>query len=229
MAPDGYSPAKLPCPNTVTGIRTPHDVSPQEAAWLKKRQQNIVSPMRDFLRRMNIRDFNSGAYMDKLTAGGDGVPTIGIAMSGGGYRALLVGAGAIAAFDERTAGSKEPGNLGGLLQSSTYVSGLSGGGWLVGSIFVNNFTSVQDILAGEANGHTSIWNFGRPMLEGPKTRRLPGLSLYDYWKLISEQVNGKKQAGFDSSITDYWARTLLFQMINASQGGPGMLPIVVPI
>jgi lysophospholipase len=167
--------------------------------------------------------------MDKLTAGNGNAPTIGIAMSGGGYRALLVGAGVLAAFDDRTTGSKEPGNLGGLLQSSTYVSGLSGGGWLVGSLFVNNFTSVQDIIAGEADGHTSIWNFGRPMLEGPKTRHIPGLSTYDYWKTISNQVNGKKQAGFDLSISDYWARTLSFQMINATNGGPGMLYMIVSI
>jgi lysophospholipase len=178
--------------------------------------------MRDFLRRAKIADFNSDSYMDKVANDDNNLPTIGIAISGGGYRALLTGAGAIAAFDDRTTGSKEPGHVGGLLQSSTYVSGLSGGGWLVGSLFVNNFTSVQDILAGEAAGDTSMWNFQRSMLEGPKTSRIPGLSLIEYWKTIYDQVMSKVDAGFNSSLTDYWARGLSFQMINASNGGPGV-------
>jgi lysophospholipase len=35
-------------------------------------------------------------------------------------------AGAIAAFDNRTMGSTDKGHLGGILQATTYLSGLSG-------------------------------------------------------------------------------------------------------
>jgi lysophospholipase len=74
---------------------------------------------------------------------------------------MLNGAGAIAAWDSRSPGSNDTGNLGGLLQSATYLSGLSGGGWLVGSIFTNNFTTVQGAL----NSGT-IWQTQNSILEG---------------------------------------------------------------
>jgi lysophospholipase len=225
-SPNGYTPSRGPCPNVPPSIRSPFDISPQEAIWLKKRRQNIVQPMRDFLRRANITNFDSDAYMNKVSTDDRNLPTIGIAISGGGYRALLIGAGALAAFDDRTHGSTEPGNLGGLLQASTYISGLSGGGWLVGSVFVNNFTSVENILAHNTAGHGTVWHFGRPMLEGPKSETLqsfPGLSTLDYWSNIINQVKGKKNAGFRSSLTDYWSRALSYQMVNATQGGPGKL------
>jgi lysophospholipase len=180
--------------------------------------------MRDFLRRANITGFDSDAYMNKVTTDDKNLPTTGIAISGGGYRALLVGAGALAAFDNRTRGATEPGGLGGLLQLSTYISGLSGGGWLVGSLFVNNFTSVEDIITQNTAGHSTIWHFGRPMLEGPKSetaQNFPGVSTLEYWTNIITQVKGKKNAGFHSSLTDYWSRALSYQMINATKGGPG--------
>lgn len=74
---------------------------------------------------------------------------------------MLNGAGAVAAFDSRSPGSSSKGNIGGLLQSATYISGLSGGGWLVGSIYTNNFTTVQNAV----NSGT-IWQFGQSILEG---------------------------------------------------------------
>ena len=68
------------------------------------------------------------------------------------------------AFDSREINSTGAGHLGGLLQSSTYVAGLSGGGWLVGSIFVNNFTTITDLLDNTAS---SVWEFGNSIFEGP--------------------------------------------------------------
>ena len=49
---------------------------------------------------------------------------IGLSFSGGGYRAMLNGAGQLAALDNRTRGGFESG-LGGLLQASTYL------GWII--------------------------------------------------------------------------------------------------
>jgi lysophospholipase len=97
--------------------------------------------MRDFFSRAGIDGFDAGAYVDRHAGDVGKLPNIGIAVSGGGHRAMLNGAGAMAAFDDRTDGAKAKGHLGGLLQSATYVSALSGGGWLVGSMWVNNFSS----------------------------------------------------------------------------------------
>jgi lysophospholipase len=51
--------------------------------------------------------------------------TVGIAFSGGGYRAALYGAGVLSALDARNESAMAAGT-GGLLQVASYVSGLSG-------------------------------------------------------------------------------------------------------
>ena len=94
--------------------------------------------MRDLLSRLNITGFDASAYITNNAQNTTALPNIAIAFSGGGYRAMLNGAGALQAFDDREAAGTVPGHLGGLLQASTYVAGLSGGSWLVGSIYVRN-------------------------------------------------------------------------------------------
>ena len=76
------------------------------------------------------------------------------------------GAGALAAFDNRTAGATGTGQLGGVLQAATYLSGLSGGSWLVGSLFVQNFTTVQSIVDATDGVLSKIWQFNETILEG---------------------------------------------------------------
>jgi lysophospholipase len=148
--------------------------------------------MRNLLTRLNISDFNATQYFTSFQP--LSLPNIGIAFSGGGYRALLNGAGAFAAFDEHTNNSTAPGQLGGLLQSATYVSGLSGGSWLVGSIYTNNFTTVTALL----NDNTSsVWNFNQSVLKGPT-------GVTGYFRQLLNTVDGKENAGFPVSITDYW-------------------------
>ena len=71
---------------------------------------------------------------------------------------MLNGAGQLAALDNRTRGGFESG-LGGLLQASTYLVGLSGGNWMVGTIAYNNFTSVQHIL-----DQDSIWDLSHSIM-----------------------------------------------------------------
>ncbi|EXK25861.1 hypothetical protein FOMG_17515 [Fusarium oxysporum f. sp. melonis 26406] len=58
---------------------------------------------------------------------------------------MMNGAGAIAAFDNRTMGSTDEGHLGGILQATTYLSGLSGGSWLVGSLYAEHNGSVHHL------------------------------------------------------------------------------------
>ena len=123
--------------------------------------------MRDLLKRLDIPGFNSDDYLRGATANSSALPNIGLAISGGGYRAMLNGAGALAAWDARSSGSDADGNLGGLLQSSTYLSGLSGGGWLVGSLYVNNFTSVQASV-----NSPSFWQFDSSIFSGERASSL---------------------------------------------------------
>jgi hypothetical protein len=165
QAPDNYTPSPVDCPEILPSIRSATSLSLNETAWLGLRRNNIVWSMRDLLARANIIGLDTNSYIDKLI-NASALPIIGIAISGGGYRALMNGAGAIAAFDNRTTNSTLQGHLGGLLQASTYVSGLSGGSWLVGSIYVNNFTSVQDIINTTPNVSGSLWEFSNSVLQG---------------------------------------------------------------
>ncbi|PHH68827.1 hypothetical protein CDD83_5954 [Cordyceps sp. RAO-2017] len=42
-----------------------------------------------------------------------------------------------------------------------------------------------------------------------------------YYRNILDDVNRKRDAGFNTSITDYWGRMLSYQLVNARDGGPG--------
>ena len=122
--------------------------------------------MRDLLGRLNISGFDAESYINKNAKNASALPNIAIAFSGGGYRACMSGGGGFQAFDSREVNSTGAGHLGGLLQSSTYVAGLSGGGWLVGSIFVNNFTTITGLLD---NNASPVWEFGNSIFVGPDT------------------------------------------------------------
>ncbi|RGP65773.1 lysophospholipase [Fusarium sporotrichioides] len=210
QAPDGYVPAKVDCPSTRPTIRNGSSISSMERDWIPKRRNETISPIRDLLKRIAIPGFNSEEYLKDVETNATALPNIGLAVSGGGYRAMLCGAGALAAWDIRSDGSDKDGNLGGLLQSATYLSGLSGGGWLVGSLMMNNFTSVQDSVQ-----YPGLWQLENSILEGPER-----YSLVQYYNTIFDAVSDKKDAGYERSLTDYWGRMLSYQLINATDGGP---------
>ncbi|KAI5455576.1 lysophospholipase [Mariannaea sp. PMI_226] len=179
VAPDGYAPAAVPCPKTRPSIRTATGLSPNETEWLPLRGNQTIPVLKAVLSQAGISGFDTNSYIDNLTSNNDRMPRIGIAISGGGYRALMNGAGALSAFDNRTANSTTDGKLGGLLQATTYLSGLSG---------------------------------------GPE-----GLSTTKYYRELNQTVKDKVDAGFNKTITDYWGRALSYQLVNASDGGPGMI------
>ncbi len=176
-----------------------------------------MNPMRNFLNRTNIANFDAGAYINRVSQNTSTLPNIGIAFSGGGWRALQSGAGVLKAFDGRIENATGSGRLGGLLQSSTYVAGLSGGSWLLGSIYINNFTSVAALQADDSG---SVWEFGNGVLKGPDEGGLQILDSAQYYENLFDTVSGKDDAGFNITLTDVWARALSFQLINATDGGP---------
>ncbi|KAH8839895.1 hypothetical protein MCOR27_003071 [Pyricularia oryzae] len=214
----GYAPVSDSCPSNRPTVRSAATgISPDEASWLPNRRKNTVKPMSDFLTRANIQGFNAADYISKFQSNMTALPNIALAFSGGGYRALLNGAGFIKAADERTPGTTGPGGIGGLLQSATYMSGLSGGSWLLGSVFNNNFSSIGDLQQ-----NPNVWKFDRTIFVGPKTSRSSVKKLIDsaaYWKDIIGEVEGKSKAGFLTSITDYWGRALSYQLIDDVDGG----------
>jgi hypothetical protein len=50
---------------------------------------------------------------------------------------------------------------------------------------------------------------------GPTT-----LSITDYYDQITDEVENKENASFNTTLTDLWGRSISFQMFNAADGGP---------
>ncbi|KAI0452820.1 lysophospholipase [Xylaria acuta] len=218
-SPSGdYAPATVDCPSQKPTIRNAATLSPEEVAWLKKRRANTIDPMKAFFKLANIPDFDAADYVDSHSSNFSVVPNVGIAVSGGGYRALMNGAGFIAAADSRTPGSTDAGGIGNLLQASTYLAGLSGGGWLVGSIFANNFSTIPQLRDGQSG--SALWQFSNSIIQGPADSGLSIVNTAEYWHDIAKQVDDKRDAGYGISITDYWSRALSYQLINDLDGGP---------
>jgi lysophospholipase len=165
QAPANYTPSVVDCPSTKPSIRNASHLSQNETNWLYIRRNNTIGPLRDLLVRSNITGFDVNSYINNISSNGSLLPNIGIAVSGGGYRALMNGAGAIAAFDNRTTNSTSKGQLGGLLQASTYIAGLSGGSWLVGSLYANNLSTMESILSTD-NATSSLWQFANSVING---------------------------------------------------------------
>jgi len=221
-APHGYTPQYVSCPSDTPTIRSAASLSNAELQWLPVRRNATLGPMKDLLRRANITGFDAMSYITKYANNASALPNIGIAVSGGGYRALLNGAGVLEAFDSRTTNSTAAGQLGGLLQSATYLAGLSGGSWLVTSLYTNNFTSIDRILASDTSDSKSgdLWQFEQSIFDGPEKSGIQLLNSIGYYAELVEAVQGKKDAGFNVTITDYWGRALSYQLVNATDGGP---------
>lgn len=201
IAPDGYIPTEVGCPPTRPSVRAAKSLSQNETQWLHRRRPKAIAAMKDFFGHVQIPNFDAPAYIDKISSNSTtNAPNIGIAVSGGGYRALLNGGGALEAFDKRTFNATSLGHLGGLLQSSTYLTGLSGGSWLVGSMYMNNFSSVSEL---QTHGNARIWQFSNTVFEGP-TSGIDIINTVQYWHELINAVQGKADAGYPVTLTDYW-------------------------
>ncbi|GFF42686.1 lysophospholipase 1 [Aspergillus udagawae] len=215
-APHGYAPSEVECPTPVPSVRSAAKLSPSELNWLGLRRQKTFKAMKDFFGHIQIKDFDAVSYLDKISNNSSLVPNIGIAISGGGYRALMNGAGALKAFDGRTENATAKGQLGGLLQSATYLAGLSGGGWLLGSVYLNNFTTISSL---QTNTLGTPWQFENSIIKGPDDGGPLLTSATRYYEEIVHAVAEKNDAGYPTTITDFWGRALSYQLINAPEGG----------
>ncbi|GMM33242.1 lysophospholipase [Saccharomycopsis crataegensis] len=199
---DSYAPGSLSCPANVSLVREASGLSTNESDWLTKRHANTDQALKDFLTyNISLTDFDVDTFFNSLNKS----INVGLAFSGGGYRAMTCGAGQLAALDNRTTNAFENG-LGGLLQAATYLAGLSGGNWLTGTISFNNFTSVEDILN---NG--SIWDLSHAIYNPGGVNLFKTASVFDS---MADDIEAKEDAGFNTSITDIWARALSHQFFD---------------
>ncbi|EMG50278.1 Lysophospholipase 2 [Candida maltosa Xu316] len=201
---NSYAPGRVACPQNKLTRSALEGISPNEQSYMNQRYQNAKSEMINFLKNANMTGFDIDTFMETSN------PTIGLAFSGGGYRAQLAGAGELSALDSR---SVQPSVLGGILQSSSYIVGLSGGSWLVGSFVSNDMMTIDQILA-----QNSLWDLENSLFA---YNGLWILSNAAMWANIDIQVKMKMLTGSTVSVTDVYGRALSYQLLSNfnNQGG----------
>ena len=197
-----YAPSTVDCPSGSL-LREATNISSSEASWLTKRDAITQANLVDFL--ANRAKLNESEYSSFLNDSDN--MKLSMAFSGGGFRAMLTGAGQLAALDSRTNGANESG-LGGLLDSATYISGLSGGSWLVGSLAMNNWTSVQSII----DNDVSLWELDNVLYNMGSS-----YAIYSYFLQWMSDIKTKKQAGFPVTFLDIWGRIISDALFPASE------------
>lgn len=218
-AATAYTPKSAQCPSDFVLVRhagtsTNQTLAPSEAAYIKSRQSDVLpSAWTTYL--SNVQDTGAPLpdYVSMILNGsGSTSPTLGIATSGGGYRAAIFGAGILNALDGRNSSSSKAG-LGGLLQSATYLSGLSGGSWLLTSLVQANFPTIPELIFGDGtSGDYAGWlsQFG---ISTPTS--VTATNELFIASLLAES-KGKYDAGFPVTFGDIWARALSRHFVNGT-------------
>lgn len=209
-----YSPYEVACPD-YSLTRPSNEISNRERIWVEKRHKKTNKALAAYLNSVGL-EYNKSILF------GDEPPNIALALSGGGCRALLTGAGELSALDIRSA---DEGSLGGVLQSSTYLAGLSGGSWIVALLALQGFVPVSEVIY---DNPYDIWNltFTRGIVNMTQAVAL-GMDIarkdYDdvlthmnYWNYpdgqgISADLEEKEKAGFNVTVVDVWGRSLAHQ------------------
>lgn len=202
---EAYTPYKVSCPSVNIVRKGSDELSQAEQSWLSKRQNKSKNNLKDFLRytaKLTDEDYD---YLNLDVD--DNTINIGLSFSGGGYRAMLIGAGVLSSMDNRTTYAFDSG-LGGLLQSSTYIVGSSGGNWLVGSLASNGYPSVDQIIH-----EKDLWDFTMPVYS---TGGMDIAETYSTWKDVVIDVWKKKQAGFQVTLSDIWARIITIDLLPSN-------------
>jgi hypothetical protein len=83
-----YAPINVNCPSDL--IRSgDNGLSPEESRYVSQRRTKATQSLQTWLELVNLENFNVPSFL----ANESNVPTLAIAFSGGGYRAMLNGAG----------------------------------------------------------------------------------------------------------------------------------------
>ncbi|KAG0148746.1 hypothetical protein CROQUDRAFT_669776 [Cronartium quercuum f. sp. fusiforme G11] len=212
-SPSGtYAPTRLPCPRNLL-VRQPTVQGPLSAGetdYLATKAAKSIPLWRDYLSQVGLLDFDIDRFLGFTGPGRPALtlPNFGFAISGGGARAGLVGAGILNGFDLRNEEAKKA-KTGGLLQLANYAVGLSGGSWLLGSWATSNFPTFTSL-------NKTVWRLTEP----EAIYKLHTMKQIDRDLKTASQ---KSQAGFETSIVDAWAQLIIDHTINTTEHANAVL------
>lgn len=206
---ENYAPVTIPCPKDMQWIRPANGLNKAEAEWVLGRKRNVLYALEEYLERLQIEGLDIPQYIELLrNTNFAQVPTLGLVISGGGWASALTGTGVLRALDSRLEAATEQ-RTGGLLQSMTYISGLSGGSWPILSFATHNFPTADEIL--------TLWQ--------PQIDCLFGVTNNSQYAVnsavIFEQLAAKFKKGFLIGIADYLGRAFSYEFIPGPTGGLG--------
>jgi len=186
-----YGPVVGKCPMTPLVRNASQGVAHLENAYLYGRKEKTDKALAAWLKKANPA-FNT----TKL-------PTVALAHSGGGYRAMLVGAGLVKGFDGRDSDV----STSGLLQGMTYQVGLSGGAWLLSGLIGNNYPTISSIDEDhwkEALSDTAL---------------IPGnvFKAIGIYNNIHKDFHAKDIAGFQNTLVDLWGKLISYQLLRGDR------------
>ena len=231
-AATAYQPTFTSCPPGTALVRQVgsnpqrQSLSAGEAEYVFRREQVTRGTWPEYL--TNVQSFLETSqtnislpeYVSELLTGEFGatrLPRLGIATSGGGYRAAIFGAGILNALDGRNQTSVKAGT-GGLLQAATYLSGLSGGSWLVLSLTQAGFPMLPELIFGPSPAPTDDSNaFGGWLTDIDLVT--PGSDIIEDLEFASDllvEISLKLSSGFPVTVTDVWARALSRHFANGT-------------
>jgi lysophospholipase len=203
---ESYAPAYVECPPKIQWIRATDGLSQAEAEWVQGRKQVVFTALSEYLELLQIKHFDVSKYLTHMYKSNyEDVPTMGLAISGGGWASTYTGMAALRALDSRLDVAVEQ-RTGGLLQCLTYMSGLSGGGFPTLSFAVNNFPTADEIV--------DIWK--------PDVDRFNVINDTQYaatFPSMFEDIYAKLKAGFSVGTADLFGRAWGYEFTPGLRGG----------
>ena len=201
-----YAPIYVQCPQDTQFVRPADGLNAGEAAWIHGRKHIILDALTEYLARLRLERFDVCKYANKLRESNyTHVPTLAWATSGGGWASGVTGVGGLRALDARLPAAVEQ-RTGGLLQSLTYLVGVSGGNFPTFSLPLNGFPTVDELI--------QIWQ--------PQIDRFSATSNSKYAETpdaMFDDIGAKFEAGFNISASDFFARVYGYEFIPGSRGG----------
>lgn len=117
----------------------------------------------------------------------------------------LNGVGYLQGLDSRNSTAVARGT-GGYLQLASYIAGISGGSWTVGSLAINDWPTPQTL-------HDSVYDLTDGLFAPPAS----STSQLVYYAGIASDLQSKQAAGYQISLIDFWGRTLSGHLVDSQQ------------
>ncbi|XAO27098.1 phospholipase B [Cryptococcus bacillisporus CA1280] len=197
-----YAPWQVDCPTNVTWIRNATTgLGSGERAYIEAREK-LVQPAIEHM--MAARGLETPPR----------TPVIGVALAGGGYRAMLTGLGGIMSMMNESTEASES-ETGGWLEGVSYWSGLSGGSWATGTFMSNGGQLPTSLLE-------NLWNIDSNLI-------FPDDDKVSFYAELYIETNAKSDLGFPTQITDLWGLAIgSLPSVVAALGNASLpMPIII--